>query len=119
MALNFAPALKQWQLPLPTSLPKPAICLALRTPFVGIDILSDDVTPEELLWVICQLDLGAGSFQDTPIYAVSGSKVDISQRRGGRVNKERDSVPVISLGPTPTLSRVGTSATATSDIPRS
>ncbi|CAO2648366.1 Nn.00g076330.m01.CDS01 [Neocucurbitaria sp. VM-36] len=62
MVLHFAPKLKQWVLPPPliSHLPWSTACLALRTPYVGINIFSDDVDAIGLEWIITRMLMASG-----------------------------------------------------------
>ena len=53
LVLHFAPALRKWVLP-PPELSKSATHMALRTPFVGINILAD-IEVEGLGWILARM----------------------------------------------------------------
>lgn len=71
VVLHFAPKLQQWVLPPPrtTNLPWPVARFALRTPYIGIDILSDDIEPEGLKWITKRMLQASGCVRhkDQPI----------------------------------------------------
>lgn len=62
VVLHFAPKLKQWVLPPPsiTSLPRSVARVALRTPYIGVDILSDNIDVLGLGWILCRMLQASG-----------------------------------------------------------
>ncbi|KAF1844790.1 uncharacterized protein K460DRAFT_416165 [Cucurbitaria berberidis CBS 394.84] len=73
VVLHFAPKLNQWVLPCPSTahLPLSIARLALRTPYIGIDILSEDIEPTGLEWILSKMLMASGLAYPKSLFHVS------------------------------------------------